>query len=131
MNSEDGNRARPVRFAALTAVVVGALGSFGSMLYGSRALESPVLKTIFAGWMLAPFASLLLGYFLSERWTSAARATLHTVMFLVAAGSLAIYGLVASGLLKAKLGFVYLVVPLAAWVVIGIVFAVAAKSRRA
>ena len=131
MNREESKRPGKQRVAALVAVAIGALGSLGSMLYASRTLESPLLKLLFACWMLGPFGSLLLAWFLSARWSAAARGTLYPVMFLVAAGSLAFYGGVASGMLKARVGFVFLVVPLAAWLVIGAAFAIAAKSRRA
>ena len=131
MNREERMPSRLQRVTALAVVLIGAVGSFGSMLYASRSLESLLLKGLFAGWLLAPFVALVSAYLASERWAPAAKATLYGVIFLVAAGSLAVYGGLASGTLKAKNGFIFLVVPLAAWLLMGAAFALAkAKSRR-
>jgi hypothetical protein len=61
----------------------------------------------------------------SKRWSTPARATLSVVMLVVTVASLAIYGAVAFGYTTLKVGFVFLVVPLASLVIIAIVVTVA------
>jgi hypothetical protein len=57
----------------------------------------------------------------SRRWSGLARAILSVVTLVFTVSSLAIYGAVAFGLLRAKVGFVFLVVPFASWLLIVIV----------
>ena len=47
-----------LRTAALTAVLAGAVGSVGLMLYVGRRNHSRVLLVLFALWVLSPFAAL-------------------------------------------------------------------------
>jgi len=63
---------------------------------------------------------------LSKRWSVLTRATLYVVMLVITFGSLGIYGALAFGPLRAKTGFVFLVVPAASWLLIAIVVAIAA-----
>jgi hypothetical protein len=62
----------------------------------------------------------------SKRWSVLTRATLYTVMLVLAVGSLAIYGDVALGRPRTKVAFVFVVVPPASWLLIAVVVPIAA-----
>jgi len=108
---------RVLRTAALVAVLVGAAGSLALMLYAGRRNQSRILVILFALWVLAPFAALAWANF---------RGRLHALTPGVAAVSLAFYGAVASGVLRAKIGFIFLVVPAISLLVTG---AISLKAR--
>jgi hypothetical protein len=80
--------------------------------------------------VLAPFIALTLAYVASKGWAALMRRTLYGVIFLVAAGSLAIYGNLALGTLRAKNGFIFLVVPAGTWLLIAIALAVGRVRSR-
>jgi hypothetical protein len=116
--------------AGLIAVLVGAVGSIGLMLHAGRNNPSRLLLVLFALWVLSPFIALVLANMASKRWSVLTRATLYTVMLVLTVGSLAIYGDVALGPPRPKPAFVFVVVPPASWLLIGIVFAIAALISR-
>jgi hypothetical protein len=115
-----------VRVVALVAVVVGATGSIGLMLYVGRRNPSSILLVLFAIWVLSPFVGLALAASGSARWLVAARERVHVVMPVVALGSLAIYGVVACGPPRPRPAAAFLVVPLASWVFIAATLGMAA-----
>src|SRR5713226_10313812 len=82
----------PLRAVALIAVVAGALGSVGLMLWVGHRNPSRVLLVLFAIWDLSPFIALVLADVVSKRWSVITRATLYGVMLILTLGSLAIYG---------------------------------------
>ena len=114
-----------LRPGALIATVVAALGSIGLMLrVGGRA---PVfLIALFFGWVLAPFAALLYADRVSNRWSAPARTTLYRVMLIVAVVSLALYADVVIRPPARTPAARFLMVPVAAWVLM----AVAAAASR-
>lgn len=107
--------------AALIVVVAGAAGSLGLMFRAGRRQNSKILLLLFAIWVLSPFIALVGANVVSKRWSILTRATFDSVMLLITLGTLAIYSDVAFGHATAKVGFVFLVVPLASWLLIGIV----------
>ncbi len=113
---ERGSR-RPLRAAAMILVVAGAAASLALTLQTGRHNNSRLLLTLFAVWVLSPFIALLLAGAASKRWPVPRRATLYGVMLAIAVGSVAVYGVVALGPPRAKPAFVFLVVPLASWLV--------------
>jgi len=112
--------------AALIAVLAGAVGSVGLMLRAGYRNPSRLLLVLFAFWVLSPFLVLVLANMASKRWSIPTRAALYTVMLVLTAGSLAIYGDVALGPPRAKAAFEFVVVPLASWLLIAIVVSIAA-----
>ena len=112
--------------AALIAVLAGAVGSVGLMLHAGHRNPSRLLLVLFALWVLSPFIALVLANMVSKRWSVLTRATLYTVMLVLTVGSLAIYGDVALGPPRPKAAFVFVVVPPASWLLIGIVLPIAA-----
>lgn len=125
-----------LRGAALIAVVAGAGASLAFMLRAGHRQNSRILLLLFGIWVLFPFMTGVWAYVFSNRWTVVVRAPLYVVMLVVSLASLSIYGSVAFGHLRAKVGFVFLVVPLASWLVIAIAVSIATvvsrrQSRRA
>ena len=112
--------------AALIAVLAGAVGSVGLMLREGHRNPSRLLIVLFTFWVLSPFMALVLANVVSKRWSVLTRATLYVAMLVISFGSLAIYGALVFGPLRAKTGFVFLVVPAASWLLIAIVVAIAA-----
>ena len=116
-----------LRAAALIALLVGAVGSVGLMLHvGRRKDSSRLLMALFTIWVLSPFVALGVANIVSKGWSVITRAMLYVVMLVITFGSLAIYGALAFGPLRAKIGFVFLVVPAASWLLIAIVVTIAA-----
>jgi hypothetical protein len=113
----------------LIAISVAATGSLSFMFYAARRQQSILLFVLFTGWVLAPFCALTWAVMASKN-----RAPLQTVIpgltYLVTLVSLTIYGTLAMGMLKAKNGFIFLVVPAGTWLLIAVALAlVALKSR--
>jgi hypothetical protein len=115
-----------LRAAGLIAVMAGAVGSVGLMHHAGRRNDSRILLVLFTLWVLSPFAALLLADVVSKRWAVLTRATLYSVMLVVALASWAIYGDAALGPPRAKTAFVFVVVPPASWLLIAIVVLIAA-----
>jgi hypothetical protein len=109
---------------ALIALLAGAVGSVGLMLRAGHRNPSLLLIALFTLWVLAPFVALVWANVVSKRWSVSTRATLYVAMLVIALGSLAIYGALVFGTLRAKTGFVFLVVPAASWLLIAIVVAI-------
>jgi hypothetical protein len=116
--------------ATFIAAVAGACGSLGLMLYAGRRNPSRLLTVLFAIWVLSPFLAALWASVVSRRWPVVPQATLYAVMWILTCGSLAIYGAVAFGYLNAKIGFVFLMVPLATWLLAAIAVSLAAFHSR-
>ena len=121
---------RVLRAAALVAVVAGGAGSLGLLLRAGRRTPR-LLLLLFVLWVLSPFAALVWANLVSKHWSIVTRATLYSVMLILTVGSLAIYGVVVLGPPRAKPAAVFLLVPLAAWLVTAIAVSMAAlRSRR-
>ena len=89
---------------ALASVVVlvgvlalSALASLGLMFYAGRRQSSWILMALFTGWVLGPYAGLLVADRTSGRWSSVARVALYGVMLTSTIGSVAIYAFVTLG----------------------------------
>ncbi len=117
-----------LRTIALTALLAGAMGSLGLMLHAGR--HTPVLLLVlFVGWVVSPFMGLLVANVVSKRWSVLTRVTLYSLMLVIALGSLVGYtvGLRPPGTRPA---FVFLVVPLASWLLMAIVIPIATLLSR-
>jgi len=120
-----------LRTTARFALAAGAAGSIVLMLRAGSRQRSLLLIFLFTAWVLSPFLGLALANLRASRWPARVRTALHATMIAVPAMCLAIYGMhAARGAMKA--GFVYLVVPAAAWFLIAValgVNAIAAARR--
>lgn len=119
-----------LRRAALDAAVIGAVGSMVFMFMVGRHNKSWILMSMFTVWVLAPFIAYGLADRLSRRWSVPARKALHAVMLCVALGSLAIYGTVALGPPRPQPAAVFLLVPLASWLLALVVVPLVARISR-
>jgi hypothetical protein len=118
------DRSGVLHAVALPTMVAGAVASVALML---RAGHPPVfLRVLFAIWVLSPFAALLVASMVSKRWSVITRATLDTVMLVLTLMSLAIYGYVVVNPPRSTPAFVWVVVPVASWLLMTIVVPVAA-----
>lgn len=112
--------------AALIVAVTGAIGSFGFMLRVGNRNNSRLLLLLFAIWVLSPFVALILAHTVSRRWADLTRATLYSLMLVLALGSLTLYGDVALGPPRPQPAFRFLVVPAASWLLIAVAMTLAA-----
>jgi len=126
----EGGFAGLVRAAGLIAVPTGAVSSLGLMLYAGRHQNSRILLLLFATWVLSPYMAAVSIHVVSQRWPAFSLGTLDVTMLVITLGSLAIYGGVAFGYIKVKIGFVFLMVPLASWLLIAVAVAIAALLSR-
>jgi len=131
-SASKANRGRPdggflslLRAVALIAVVAGAAGSVGLMLWVGHRNPSWVLLGLFVIWDLSPFTALVLADIVSKRWSVLTRATLYVVMLILTLGSLAFYGDVVWRP-RPQPAFMFLVVPLGSWLLMTIVVPIAA-----
>jgi hypothetical protein len=119
---------------ALTALVAGAAGSVGLMLWVGHRNPSRVLILLFVIWDLSPFMALLFADMISKNWSVITRATLHIVMLVLALSSLALYGDVVLRP-RPQPAFMFLVIPFGSWLLMMTVVPIAAlisgrRSRR-
>lgn len=91
--------------AARAIAVLGGLVSVALTYYAGRRNPSAVLVLLFCGWSLTPFAAAV--------W--AAPRLRPAVVALMAVANAAIYAVEIFGGLPAKMGFIFLVVPLLSW----------------
>ena len=118
-----------LRGAARVALVAGAAGSLALMLRAGARQRSVLLILLFTGWVLSPFLALALANLRAHRWPPRVRTAVHASMIAVPALCLSIYGMHAvRGVMKA--GFVYLVVPAMAWLLIAVALGVNAIASR-
>jgi hypothetical protein len=119
-----------LRRAAMLAVLIGAAGSVGLMLYAGRHNSSKLLLAIFTAWVLAPFAALVWARAASKGWSALTRNALDALSAGVALISWALYGYIALGPARVRTAPVFVVVPPASLVLIALVIAIAAFNSR-
>lgn len=117
------------RLLALTAGLVGALGSLGFVLYTGRNNNSVLLVALFVIWVLSPFIALFVANLVSMRWPAFTRVMLYCLIIFLSVGSMVFY----SGALRpsgTKPAFVFLVVPLLSWIIMAIVIPITISVSR-
>lgn len=117
------------RKIALFLIMVGALGSLYFVVKAGHKNHAFLLVILFVFWALSPFMGLLVASVVSNRWSVLARSTLYVLIFLVPVGTLVIYSGAwsPSGV---KPAFVFLIVPLVSWLLMAIVFPIAALTKK-
>jgi multisubunit Na+/H+ antiporter MnhG subunit len=118
------------RITVLIALLASAVCSLGLMLRAGQRQNSRILLLLFGIWVLSPFAAAAWAHAVSRNWSAVTRTTLYVVILVFTLSSLAIYGAAAFGHLRAKIGFIFLAVPFASWLLITIVPAGAALLSR-
>jgi len=116
--------------ASRLALIAGAVGSLGLMLFAGRSNTHVLITLGFVFWVLAPFALLALAERKSESWAPATRATLHALTVLVAVGSLAIYGYRAAFPPRSTGAFLFVFVPPVSVVLVLVALAIASLMSR-
>lgn len=109
----------------MIAVVAGAAASLGPLFYVGRRTPR-FLLVLFVGWVLAPFAALVLADVLSRRWSVAARTTLHVVTLILPIGSFVSYLSVALKPPAAQRAPMFVLMPIVSWIVMLTVIPIAA-----
>ena len=118
-----------LRIVALIVLLVGAAASLVLMFNAGRNQKSIFLIVLFTVWVLSPFAAVFAANVIARRWSIPTRASLYLLMLFITLGSLFSYG----GLLNppgTKPAFKFLIVPLVSWLLIVIVFLIAASRSR-
>lgn len=125
LKNTDSKTIRFFHTLAVLMVLAGAGASIGFTIYTGRNNPSVVLILLFTGWVVSPFIALLLINAVQRRSELFDRLILYSLMVLLTLGSITIY----SGLWSppgAKTAFVFLVVPLLSWSLMGTIL-IAAK----
>ena len=119
-----------LRTAAFFAVAVAAFGSLSFMFTAGSRQRSMLLMALFTGWVVSPFVALGWAARISVRWPPFASAAICLGILALTVLSLLMY----SGTLPMPTGSrpaaVFLLVPLASWVLIAIGGWVSLKSFR-
>lgn len=123
------NEMDKLRMTTLAVAVISGISSVSLMLLSGLRPPS-FLIVLFIGWVLAPFAGLVLGILISPRWKSALRNTIYVVTYVLATCSLAIYGFVLAKPLSSQPAFPYVAVPIGSWLLIAIVLPLAVLISR-
>lgn len=119
-----------LRTIAITMVLVGALGSLAWTLHAGHKNNSVLLVVLFGSWVLSPFIAFLVANKISMHWNVITRMTLYYIMIALPLISLVSY----SGAISPpgmKPAFIFLIVPLISWLILGIfVLIVISQSRK-
>jgi hypothetical protein len=103
----------------ILCIVSSAFISLALMVHRSGPRTSLALLLIMAAWVTGPFAALTAAVVVSKRWPARARTILHIVTLVIALAAPAVYADDAVTHRKPQAGFMYVVVPLASWPLIG------------
>jgi hypothetical protein len=120
-----------MRTVSVLAAVIGAVGSTGLMLVSGQ--HPPVfIVLLFVIWNTAPFAALAWGAMVSQRWSVLTRSTLYGVTLIVTVTSIALYLCRVLYPPESTPAFIFVAVPLGAWLLMAIAVPIAAlvSSRR-
>jgi hypothetical protein len=132
VTASDSDRANSdIRLSAVarTALVCAAGEALSTVMYLGLRQKSDLLVAMFVIWVLAPFGGLVLADRRSKRWPDRGRVIIHAATIFLSLASFAAY---ADVFLRpiAKPASRFLLVPLASWVVIGIVVLAARRWAR-
>ena len=113
--------------ANLIAALIGAAGSLTLMSIAGRHQRSPVLILLFAVWVLSPYVALVFARSSSMYW-GVSNAGLFFLTLAITLGCLGSYTSAGFGYIRAKAGFIFLIVPLLSWIAIAITFVAASLT---
>lgn len=125
--NNDGRTVRFVHTIAVLMVLAGAGASIGFTVYAGRDNSSFILILLFTAWVVSPFIALLLVNVITQRWELFNRLTLYGLMIALTTGSIVVYSGVWSPP-SAKPAFIFLVIPLLSWSLMGTVLLAAKLS---
>ena len=116
-----------LRTVAITIVLIGAAVSLFFMFNAGRNQKSVLLIVLFTAWVLSSFVGLLILNKISSHWTATTvRGSVLWLMIILTIGSVVAYSgiLIPSG---TKTAFIFLVAPLASWILIVTTFLIGRK----
>jgi hypothetical protein len=124
-----------LRFAASLSASIAAVASAAFLLWAfllrpGAHNNSMLLLALMTTWVVAPFVVVLWAIQVSRRWQEFARKSLYIVTLLVAAGAVVAYTIDALRPPRVKAAAVFVAVPLASWILGGIVVAAVALRRK-
>jgi hypothetical protein len=111
--------------ATITALI-GGIASVALMLYTGRHNASRLLLTLFALWVISPFAILVFANTLSAPWS---KATITTLALVLSSVTLAIYGYTAFLPSHPQGAFAFVAFPPVSWLLIAIVLLISRRLR--
>lgn len=120
-----------LRLAALAAAPIGAVGSLVFMFRVGHRNPSAILMGIFTLWVLAPFIAMAWTPRCLKHRPSLAQVTFQVLTLVLTLGSLLVYGEVAFGAPRPQPAFMFLVVPFASLLLIGVALLIATFASRA
>ena len=120
---------KQLRIVSFLMLFLGVIGSLGLVLHTGQNNKSVLLIMLFSVWALSPFIALLAANLKSKHWSNLISITLYCLIIVLAIGSLLCYSGVIS-FVGTKTAFVFLVVPLISWFLIGIFLIVFIKYFR-
>jgi hypothetical protein len=116
--------------SAVLITIAGWLVSLAFMLFTGRRNPSELLLGMFALWVSFPYLLMLWISGRSYSWPSAVRTALYTTMIVLPVVSAGIYGRVAFGPPQGRRATLFLLVPPASCVLVGIVMLAARVGGR-
>ena len=119
-----------LRAVTTPALLAGAAGSTGLMLWAGRHNNSLLLLLLFTIWVISPFAALMWASVVSKRWSIHTQTALDIVILVISLSSLAIYGYRVWMPPKAQGAFVFVLVPPVSWLLMAVVIPAAALASR-
>ena len=111
------------------ALWAGAAAAEGLTLYAGRNNGSLILKSVFAIWVLLPFATFVMADRIARRWPGGGRSLLEGVMLVLTLATLAIYGTTVAWPPRAQAAFPFVMTPPITVAVLGAALAVASFRR--
>jgi hypothetical protein len=105
------------RVVVLAVVVAAAVGSLVFMFRMGGRNPSVLLVALFAGWVLSPFVGACVLTMAGKGLSAAGQVSILVVSLIIAAGALALYG-GAIAVVGTRPAFLYLMVPLASWLLL-------------
>lgn len=123
---------RGARVALLAVLVAAAVASLSLMFRMGGRNPSTLLVALFTGWVASPFVGACVLTIAGRVLSAGGQVGLVVVSLLVAAGALSFYsGAVTVG--GTRPAFVYLMIPLASWMLLapcGVVVLIRTRNRR-
>ena len=129
MTDNNTSRQNLLQTTALTALLVGTIGSLYFMFKAGSNQKSIILIGLFTVWVLSPFVGLFIANKVTSIWRVITRQLLYWLML-----GLTIISLIAySGLVTipdTKPAFIFLVFPFVSWLAILTIFLLARQHKQ-
>jgi len=117
--------------AALVGLIVGPILALELATFAGVRVGSPgILRVVFAGWVLLPYAALALVRGVSRRWSEPARTALQAMTLAAAAASTFAYAYTALGAARPATAVFVLVPPVSGVLTLVVVGAAALVDRK-